>query len=88
MLLQPALLQEASDLCGDVEPDLGVVCNVAHKGKGLICLQRMEAWGKGLEKRSKPVSESSTFSHAQGTNPTTVPTHAKLLPRSLYNFLQ
>lgn len=55
MLLQPALLQEASDLCGDVEPDLGVVCHIAHEGKGLICLQRMKAWGKGLEERSKPV---------------------------------
>lgn len=43
MLLQPALLQEASDLRRDVKPDLGVVCHVAHKGKGLIGLQRTEA---------------------------------------------
>lgn len=43
MLLQPALLQEASDLRGDVKPDLGVVRHIAHKGKGLVGLQRMKA---------------------------------------------
>lgn len=55
MLLQLALFQEASDLCGYVEPDLGIVCHIAHKGKGLICLQRMKAWGKGLKEEPKPV---------------------------------
>lgn len=36
--LQPALLQVGSDLRGDVQPCLGVVGDVAHKGKGLVGL--------------------------------------------------
>ena len=36
--LQPALLQVGTDLGRDVQPRLGVVGDVAHKGKGLVGL--------------------------------------------------
>lgn len=42
MLLQTTLLQEAADLRRDVEPDLGVVSHVAHKGESLVGLQGSE----------------------------------------------
>lgn len=54
VLLQPALLQEATDLSRGIEPDLGVVCDIAYKGKGLVGLQRVRAPGMGfVESASK-----------------------------------
>lgn len=43
MLVQPALLQESPELCGDVEPHVGVVRHVANECKRLICLSG-ERW--------------------------------------------
>lgn len=37
--LQPALLQVGTDLGGNVQPRLGIVGDVAHKGEGLIGLE-------------------------------------------------
>lgn len=37
--LQPALLQVGTDLRGDIQPRLGIMGDVAHKGKGLVGLE-------------------------------------------------
>lgn len=39
VVVQAALLQEAPELGGDVEPGVGVAGHVAHKRKGLVCLR-------------------------------------------------